>query len=188
MRDFVKLGGILFIITAVVALVLAIGNNATKDKIAGLTKQAKAGAQIQVLKEAGEIDISTAQEYEVPEGTSVTAVTGYKAADGKRFYAVSASPKGYGGEVSIMVGIDEKLNVTGVSIIDNSKETPGLGSRVGEPSFYKQFIGKTKNIIVSKSQPSGNQIQAVTGATISSRAVTEGVNDAIIAVEGVLGK
>ncbi len=76
MRDFVKLGGILFIITAVVALVLAIGNNATKDKIAGLTKQAKAGAQIQVLKEAGEIDISTAQEYEVPEGTSVTAVTG----------------------------------------------------------------------------------------------------------------
>lgn len=188
MRDFIKLGGILFIITAAVSFVLAIGNNATKERIDLLTKQAKAQAQVEVLEGVGDIDISTAKEFDVPDGASVTALTGFNSSDGKRYFAVAASPKGYGGEISIMVGVDEKLTVTGVSIIDNANETPGLGSRVGEPAFYEQFLGKTKNIGVIKNQPSGNQIEAVTGATISSRAVTEGVNDAIKAVEGVLGK
>lgn len=187
MRDFIRLGGVLFAITAAVALVLAVGNSMTYQKIEDLKVQSKLEAQQKVLTGV-ELAQNSARELDVPNGTSVTSITVYKTQDGENVFAVSCSPKGYGGEISMMVGVNGKLAVTGVSIIDSANETPGLGARVGEPEFYSQFDGKTKDIIVIKSEPKKNEVQAVTGATISSKAVTDGVNDAIKAVEEVLAQ
>ncbi|NLB81100.1 MAG: RnfABCDGE type electron transport complex subunit G [Clostridiaceae bacterium] len=189
MREYIRLSGTLFVITAVVALVLAIGNNITKDRIAELSKQTTAEAQLTVLGDKNNIDIKSSKqiEYTKPE-SSVTTITQYQTDDNSSVFAVACSPKGYGGEISMMVGVKDDLTVINISIIDNAKETPGLGSEVGNPEFSDQFIGKGADIKVSKSMPADNEIQAVTGATISSKAVTKGVNDALAAVQEVLNK
>lgn len=189
MRDYVRLGGILFIITASVALVLSIGNHATKERQKALTDETANKARLEVISSAEVVLEDTAETMEYSkEGSSVKSVTSYKKSDGSHIYAVFCTPKGYGGEISMMVGVDDKLTVTDISITDSTKETPGLGSRVGDTAFLSQFAGKGKNIGINKNQPEGNEIQAVTGATISSKAVVKGTNDAIDAVEEVMGR
>ena len=88
--------------------------------------------------------------------------------------AIQVSTRGYGGPIDMLVGIDEQGKVSGVKIL-NQRETPGLGAGISKPAFLKQFIGKTKNDpLVPK-----NDIDAITGATISSRAVCLGVKNAL---------
>jgi len=186
-RDYVRLSGILFIITAVVAFVLSIANSATNERINSLAKAAVKSAQSEVLKGAGDIELDTAQTFEYKtDNSSVSSITKYQKTDGGSLFAVSCTPKGYGGEISMMVGVDDNLTIIGINIIDNAKETPGLGSEIGKSEFYNQFGGKTPNITITKGKPSDNEIQAVTGATVSSKAVVNGVNDAIAAVQEVL--
>ena len=96
-------------------------------------------------------------------------------------YAIKVAPKGYGGPVEIMVGISTDGKVTGIKILSHT-ETPGLGANAPQPKFSDQYKDKpTKDKLeVVKTVPSKeNQIQAITGATITSKAVTLGVNDAI---------
>ncbi len=189
MCEFLRSGGVLFIITAAAALILAIGNAATKDIIASLDIQARSAAQTAVFDGVDGIDPASTKTYDIlSDDTFVNGITGFEAADGKRYFAVEVTVAGYGGDIKMMVGVDESLTVTGISIIDKSGETPGLGSKIGEARFYGQFPGKTGDLAAVRSTPGGNQVQVVTGATISSRAVISGVNDAVLAVEGVLDR
>jgi len=88
--------------------------------------------------------------------------------------AVSVSPRGYSGPINMMVGVDRSGTVIGIKIL-NQTETPGLGANVVKTKFLNQFIGKTaKDQIEPK-----KDIDAITGATISSRAVCKGVKDAL---------
>ncbi len=88
--------------------------------------------------------------------------------------AIAVSPRGYGGPIEMLVGIDEKGKVSGVKVLSH-RETPGLGANIAQPKFLDQFKGKTlKDPIEPK-----KDIDALTGATISSRAVCEGVKDAL---------
>ncbi len=89
-------------------------------------------------------------------------------------YAFIAKGNGYGGEITIMVGLDKNLEVKDVSIMSHS-ETPGLGSRVTEESFTDDFKGlKIENIALNKN---GGEIDAISGATISSEAVVSAVRE-----------
>jgi electron transport complex protein RnfG len=88
-------------------------------------------------------------------------------------------PNGFGGAIDMVVGIDNNGAVTGISIIKMS-ETSGLGTNAAKPSFKDQYIGGTGNFAVNKD---GGEIDALTGATITSRAVTRGVNSAVEAVK-----
>ena len=85
-------------------------------------------------------------------------------------------PQGYGGPIPIMVGLDLKGTITGIRIAsaaEGLKETPGLGVKITEPVFRDQFIGKTlENVLIKKD---GGEIDAITAATISSRAVCNGI-------------
>ena len=99
-------------------------------------------------------------------------------------YVVLAEPKGYGGAISLVVGIDNDLTVTGIDIT-NQSETPGLGANCQNPEFMGQFKGKTSGIAVVKGTASGNQIDAITSSTVTSKAVTKGVNDALLAAKMV---
>ncbi|MFR6344573.1 MAG: FMN-binding protein [Christensenellales bacterium] len=96
-------------------------------------------------------------------------------------YCVSVAPNGYKGAINMNVGVKADGTLSGVRIGSNS-ETAGLGARVSEESFYGQYEGKTTPIVL------GDQVQAITGATISSTAVTTGVNAAAEAVAPLLGK
>ena len=91
--------------------------------------------------------------------------------------------KGYGGDISVMTGVDAEGKVTGVNILSHS-ETAGLGAKAAEQSFRDRFIGLIEGITVSKDKAGENSIDALTGATITSRAVVNAVNAAIEAAGG----
>jgi electron transport complex protein RnfG len=91
---------------------------------------------------------------------------------------VSTSVKGYGGEIKLLVGIDEDNKVIGVEILENS-ETAGLGANATKPEFLNQYRGKDLGVGVSKTNASEKEIKAISGATVTSKAVTEGVNTAL---------
>ncbi|KAF0134858.1 MAG: electron transport complex protein RnfG [Candidatus Saganbacteria bacterium] len=94
---------------------------------------------------------------------------------GQKGKVVEALPKGYAGNINMLVGIDENNKVTGVKII-TMNETPGLGANAADANFLRQFIGKSQS---DRFVPK-EDIQALTGATITSRAVCNGVKEAFI--------
>ena len=94
----------------------------------------------------------------------------------KAFAIKSNSNKGFGGKLEILVGITIDGYILGYEVL-KSQETPGLGSKVSEEKFKSQFVGlRPKEEL--KVKQDGGEIDAVTAATISSRAVTEAVQKA----------
>ena len=178
-NEFVQLGGILCAITLVVALALGAVNAVTAGPIAEQNAQKIKDSLENVMPGA------ESEQIDVPEGitvttetknaTSVTILSAYKMTkDGADAgYCVEVGPTGFGGAVDTMVGIDSDGKVTGISVISASSETPGLGARSTEPEFQAQFAGQVgTEVAVAKD---GGSIDALTGATITSRAVSEGV-------------
>lgn len=92
----------------------------------------------------------------------------------------AASSRGYGGDVPVMAAISAEGKLTGVRVMSND-ETPGLGKKIEEPDFLKQFSDKDTSIRYSTKlgDPSKEVIDSVSGATISSRAVTESLNEGL---------
>lgn len=173
---FLRLVLVLFLITAISALLLAAVNEVTKDRIAAL--------EAQKLQEAMEAVQPQADSFEKRDVTA-DLVTGFYAAKsgGKDVgYCVLTAPNGFGGAMSVLVGVDLEGNVTGVQIISHS-ETAGLGTKAMEPGFLGQFKDRGGEFTVNGGD---NSIDGVSGATISSKAITAGVNAALAAIEEVL--
>lgn len=178
-NEFVQLGGILCAITLVVALALSAVNAVTAGPIAEQNAQKIKDSLENVMPgaESEQIDVpeGTTVTTETKNATSVTILSAYKMTkDGADAgYCVEVGPTGFGGAVDTMVGIDSDGKVTGISVISASSETPGLGARSTEPEFQAQFAGQVgTEVAVAKD---GGSIDALTGATITSRAVSEGV-------------
>ena len=126
-------------------------------------------------------DMSALELVELP--CAVTSV--YNAVDSKDKtigYAVMVSTGGYGGEILLTVGIDSDLKVTGIDVISHS-ETPGLGEKCTKSEFKEQFKDKEIGVKVVKKGAQGNQVDAISSATITSKAVTKGVDTALAAVK-----
>jgi len=94
---------------------------------------------------------------------------------------VSARPKGYAGEMEMIVGADVHGRVIEVRI-SRHKETPGLGSKVADVEFLSQFSGKTAEEFDLKKDNANGKVDAISGATISSRAAARGVKEAILSL------
>ena len=162
----------LLLITAVVAVALAGVNSVTAPKIAELNEQKTQKAIEAVLPGGG-------SEVAFTDDTGLVS-TVYK---GDAGYAVQVAPAGFGGTISMMVGVDNDGKVLGISII-NQSETAGLGAvaaadtSAGE-AFRDQFVGMSGSVSVTKD---GGAVDALTGATITSRAVCSGVNAALACV------
>jgi len=173
-KEILKIGLILFLITAVSATLLAAVNTLTSPIIEANNQAKRYEAMKKVMPGAENFE---KVEF-LDEGLSVTEV--YSAFG--MGYVVLAEPKGYGGAISLVVGVDDELTVTGIDIT-NQSETPGLGANCQKPDFMGQFKGKTSGITVVKGTATGNQIDAITSSTVTSKAVTKGVNDALLAAE-----
>lgn len=104
-------------------------------------------------------------------------------------WVVKAHGQGYADKIEIIIGLDARVDtITGLFILQQ-KETPGLGNKITFPRWRSQFIGKLTSspLVVTKDKsPSSNTINAVTGATISSRSVTQIINRTIGDVKGKL--
>ena len=174
MRKVLILGLKLFLLAAVAGLALGVTNMVTAGPIQQQAILAAESARKAVLPAADSFTAATA-----PEGLLDAYVAYDKegAVIGKTGTIVT---KGYGGPIEITVGIDANGVVTGISVGGSSfAETAGLGARAKEAWFSEQYIGKSQPIALKKD---GGEIDAITSATITSRAVTLAVNDAAFAL------
>lgn len=155
----------LFVICVLVTALLAITNHVTAPKIEALALEQAAETRMVVLP--------AATEFEATKDENV--YMGVDGAGNPVGYAISVFEKGYGGEIEVMVGINSDGNVAGVSVLSHN-ETPGLGANATKDTFLSQYKGVSEDQRVTKD---GGEIDALTGATITSRAVTNAVNSAL---------
>ncbi len=171
-----KLAGTLLGICLVVALLLGAVNYVTKPIIDQRQKEKNDAAMAQVLP---------ADSYELVEGVQADKVTAlYRAvADGVQTgYVVQVSSSGFGGTISMMVGVSMDGAVTGVAVTKQS-ETANIGSRVvGDQSVLDRFVGMSHAAGEITVNSGANRFDGVSGATVSSKGVTAGVNAALAAV------
>ncbi len=169
-KFILRLSLTLLAITAVVALALAGVNSITAPRIAALKAERTQQAIEAVLPGGGE-------EVPFDQAANPLVSTVYKGESG---YAIEVNPAGFGGTITMMVGVDFEGNVLGISVVTQT-ETAGLGAIIAAKTsdgeaFRGQFEGLSGVIAVTKD---GGEVAAISGATITSRAVCVGVNAAI---------
>ncbi len=189
-KEIVKPTLTLVIICAVTTALLACTNELTKEPIAANEAESKSESMYSVVP-------STVTDFEeVDIGDSYSTAECYAALDENgdtTAYAIATQTTGYGGTIKVMTGIDAQSGeVLSVNVYDNSDETPGLGGNTSNEEFTAQFAGaySGSGFAVSKDAdkyPDNTAVDAVTGATISSRAVVTAVNEAVEIYESIGG-
>ena len=181
-KDMFKLGLNLLIISAVAALLLALTNSVTASTIAQRNEQANAEARKLVLESAQDFEEVKDVKIDNSKGVKVSEIYEAKDASGNTVgYTLKVLPSGYGGTIELMVGIDSaKGQVSGINVVSNS-ETAGLGAKSTDPEFSDQYKGKPLEelSVLKNGTPGDTEIKAISGATITSTAVTNGVDAAI---------
>ena len=161
---------ILFIICVIVTAALAGTNYITKSRITALEEKAQKDSMAVVLP---------ADNYEnlaIPTDNASKECYAAKK-DGKIVgFIATASVNGYGGEVKVMVGVDNENNITAVKVLSAADETPGLGMNITKKDYYGQYSGKKVDF-------KDEEITAVTGATISSTAAKDAVKEALLLID-----
>ena len=173
--EIVKVAGILTAICIVISAALAGVNMLTAERIAAMALENEYAACEQVFPaDDGQILDFTSLEAIYPG----CGVNGYLATENGTAVGcvIISSAKGYGGAVEVMVGFDMSKTITGVSVLSHS-ETPGLGANAAKDAFLDQYVSSADagSLAVVKD---GGTIDAVTAATVSSRAVTNAINAA----------
>lgn len=198
MKKIIKNTFILMGITIIAGMLLGLVYEITKAPIAKAQEAAKQEAYQQVLSEAETFIEDTTFDSE--KATSLVSEAGYsdditevvigKDANGKEIgYVITVtSHDGYGGDISISVGIQLDGTVKGIEMLKIS-ETAGLGMKAAETDFKDQF--KDKNVekfTYTKNGESGDdKIDAISGATITTSAVTNAVDAALVYLQNMLG-
>lgn len=181
-KDMFKLGLNLLIISAVAALLLALTNSVTASTIAQRNEQANAEARKLVLESAQDFEQVKDVKTDNSKGVEVSEIYEAKDASGNTVgYTLKVLPSGYGGTIELMVGIDSANGqVSGINVVSNS-ETAGLGAKSTDPEFSDQYKGKPLEelSVLKNGTPGDTEIKAISGATITSTAVTNGVDAAI---------
>lgn len=175
-NDILRLGIILFIITAIAASLLGIVNQMTSPVISEQIAQANDLARQNILSQADSFE-------KMDEDFGEDVVEVYKGISGSEVvgYTIKTAPSGYSGEIETITGITTDGIVSGVSI-GTMNETPGLGAKAQDEEFITQYndMSVSENIeVIKNGEPADNEIVAISGATITSVAVTEGVNTSI---------
>lgn len=178
-KEILKPTLILVVICFIVTACLAGTNAATKSAI----------------KAQEEKDTSESRQTVLPGAKSFEQAKGsadcYIGKDGDKVvgYVVTTEASSYGGKIKVMTGISEDGKITGVNLLSTS-DTPGLGLNAQKESFrdqYKQSAPEKGFEVVKGGGAADGQINALTGATITSKAVTKAVNEAITVYEKVKG-
>lgn len=175
-KEFIKLAGILCVITLVAALLLACVNKITAPEIEKAEEKASEDAMSMLIPDA---KFDPVQGYD-----NVFSATKNGVVEG---YCVTVTVNGFGGPVKMMVGIGTDNTVKGIEILSHG-ETAGLGAKADTADFKNRFPGKNPELTVVKTPTeSPDEVQAITGATITSRAVAEGISQAYNLVNEIEG-
>lgn len=167
---------VLSLVCAVAAFALAGVYEGTKDKIAEEIRKAELEAVDAVLPRSEKLPVKEIKkvkwkdsEIKVYEAKVDSQLTGT---------AVAIEEKGFGGIIKVMMGVDPGEKISGVEIVSH-KETPGLGAKVEMEEFRKQFTGKSleSKLTIKKD---GGEVDQITGASISSKAVTRAIKNGLM--------
>ncbi len=174
-REVAKITAILTAICIVITALLAATNQLTLSKIAENSRKAKETAWSEVLPAEEYIAVSQC-DVRFADYDAAIAISGGRLIG----LVVTTEDRGYGGELSVLTGFDSEGSITGVKLLSHS-ETPGLGANASKPKFLDQFITPAEESRRDSYEvvKDGGTIDAVTAATMSSRAVTRAVNKAI---------
>ena len=191
-KFILKVAGTLTVIALVVAALLGVVNNVTKDKIAEQDAENTRIAMSAVAPDGSEfgdkMDISDAVAAAASaQGGKIVEMYPMTNGGADAGYVVKVSASGSQGTITMMVGVDANKAITGISVISHS-ETSGIGTKVvgnepnsaGEP-VLDQFVGMSG----SGSLVVGKNVIAVSGATVSTKGITMGANAALAAVEAL---
>jgi len=179
MKETIRLILTLTIISCISGLILSFVNGKTKDKIAQIKSEAKIEAIEKVLPKGYNND--PVKETFTPTGSDSNMVFYVAKQDGKFVGAAfdTSTMSGFSGYVGIMVGVNADNEISAIQILSQN-ETPGLGANITKDSFLNQF----KNMVIPtdstfKVKKDGGQVEQITGATISSRAVSEAISSGL---------
>ena len=171
MSQLIKFGLILGVICLAATLVLAVAYEVTKPKIEEQRKMEEQNALKSIMPSADSFSEKAMDGIEYFEALKGKVIVGY---------CVKVAGSGYSGYIRMIAGVDLNGAIQGVAILEHS-ETPGLGAKINEirpgesePWFLKQFKGKSARTIAVK-----KDIDAITGATISSKAVTDAIHKTV---------
>lgn len=173
----------LFVICLVMTALLGLTNSVTAPKISQIAADAEDSARLEVFEEAEGFGDSRTVTLDSVEYVYYDALGVGGAEIGQVFTTAARS---YGGELKVMTGVDSDGRVTGVEILEIA-DTPGMGMNAKKPEWLSRFVGKSADIAVSKKGAVGNEIDAISGATISSEAVVQAVNTALELAAAVKG-
>lgn len=191
--NIIKPAFVLFFVCLIVSACLAVTNAVTEGKIEERIRLETENARKEVLSNADTFEALDGINDIIANKPGLKPVKEvYKGlANGTSAgYVFTVVTKGYGGDIKIIVGIDNKGEVTGVKV-SKSEETPGLGAKASDEPFISQFYGVNpqeplKVVKMNKSKP--EEVQAISGATITSRAVVKAVQAAVDMSHEIIGK
>lgn len=175
---------VLAIICVVVTLALSSTNLLTADRILSLSIEKENNAMSKLIEAdkylwcPGVTDDDRSYNIAIKENEPVGII-------------LTTEANGYGGVISVMTAVDMEGKIVAVEILEAADETPGLGQNVTKPDWYSQFSGLKGDITVIKGGSAiqeNNEVNAVTGATISSKAVTTAVNQALDYAQEIIAK
>lgn len=198
MKGMIKDAAILFAITLIAGLILGFVYNVTKEPIAQAEEKAAKEAYAEVFQDASdfreitvETDDSYQNEWDQAGFTQVDIDKALEAVDadgnGLGYVLTLTSHAGYGGDITFTLGIANDGTVNGISILSIS-ETAGLGMKA-ESVLKPQYAGKKVSsfTVTKQGATSDNQIDAISGATITSNALTTAVNGGLYYFQTKLG-
>lgn len=181
-RELLRLTTVLTIICSVAATALALVYNYTKEPIAYQQRLKKLNA-IRVIQpdfdnepDKDLIDLAMGDEN---EKTNTTRFYLTKKGDVCTGAVFTGSAIGYAGTIEVMIGVAANGTITGVQILDHS-ETPGLGAKITEENFLRQFQGKNLSSTKWALKKEGGELDGITGATISPRAVVKAIYQGLV--------
>lgn len=168
-KEYIAPVVVLFAICLVVSFALAQTYGITAPLIEKINKENADAARAYVLP-------SGADGFTKYDGDLVEGVTECYIADNKSGIAVTATYKSFGGTLTAMVGVDSEGSITGVSVMEHG-DTPGLGTKAMTEEYLSQYLGILEASADKIKQDS--QVEAITGATISSNAIYHTVSEAL---------
>lgn len=196
-KTLIKDALVLFVITAMAGLLLGAVYDITKEPIARQQQKLKEEAYQTVFQDAESFeafDAANAQSvleaagWQSADVTIEEVMTAVKGGEAAGYVMTVTDHEGYGGDIRIAIGIQKDGTVNGISFLSIS-ETAGLGMKAKEPAFAEQFAGKqVEQFAYTKTGASAdNEIDALTGATITTNAVTNAVNAGICYFQSIEG-
>lgn len=177
MREFFRLVGILTLVSIISAWALSTTYNITKPIIDLKRHQKKVEALALVLPPFDNQPDKEIIKLPTEKGEIVEFYVGKKNGQPTGI-AFRKKAVGYGGNIVLMIGVTPEGKIYGLQVMEQN-ETPGLGAKISQPNFLKQFKNKDLTSARWEVKKMGGDFDQITAATVSSRAITKGIKEGL---------